>query len=48
LFDGFVIVIANDGLESDEMTVSADSESPIFCHPESPHLRIANGNRAVK
>jgi len=37
-FDGFVIVITNDGLEANEMPVSADPESPIFWHPESPHL----------
>jgi hypothetical protein len=47
-FDGFVIVIANNGLKPDEMTVSADPESPVLCHPESPHSRMLDHNGAVK
>jgi hypothetical protein len=47
-FDGFVVVIANDRLEADEMLVDADGISPVLYHPESPHLRMAENNHRLK
>jgi hypothetical protein len=34
--DCLVIGIANNRLESDEMPVGPDRESPVFCHPKVP------------
>jgi hypothetical protein len=40
---GFVVAVANQRLESNEMPVDPDRESPILCHPDVPLRWNHNG-----